>query len=175
MDGWRLLSADENWGNHWLTAIGRLRTGATRDEAMARLSAGLHDAAPADHGAHGVRLFLRQDDETAPVRGALLLLVAGALLLLGVACGNVAALLVGAAIDREQELAVRAVLGAQRGRLLRQLLTEGAVLSLFAAGLGVLLASAATRALVMLAPPELPRIGEATLDLRALGVGAGRR
>jgi putative ABC transport system permease protein len=173
VDMWRVIGADDNWGNHWLTAIGRLAPGVTREQAMPRLTAGFRAAAPPDHAGHGVNLFARQDDETRTVRGALLLLVGGALLLLAVACANVTALLVGAAIDREQELAVRAVLGAERGRIIRQLLTESTVLSLTAAAVGVLLAAAATRALVLLAPAELPRVAEATVDVRALGFAVG--
>ena len=68
------------------------------------------------------------------MKGPLWLLGAAAALLLLVACGNVAALLIGAAIDREQELAVRAAVGASRGRIVRQLLTESAILGLAAAG-----------------------------------------
>jgi putative ABC transport system permease protein len=166
--GWQLITPEENWGNHWTHLIGRLRSGVTPEQASARLSAVLAGALPADHGAHGVNVLPRLAEETRGVRGALWLLALASVLLLAVACGNVAALLVGTAIDRQQELAVRAALGAERGRLIRQLLTESAVLGGGAALIGVLLAAGATRALVLLAPAGVPRIAEATIDARAL-------
>ncbi|MGH7552271.1 MAG: FtsX-like permease family protein, partial [Longimicrobiales bacterium] len=148
-----------------------LQPGVTTAQAAARLSGLLRGALPADHDTHGVNAFQRQGEETRNVRGPLLLLAAASLLLLVVACGNVAALLVGAAIDRQQELAVRASLGAGRGRLITQLLTESAALSLVAAAAGVLLAFAATRGLVLLAPEGVPRIDDATVNLRVLLFG----
>ncbi|MCI0432070.1 MAG: ABC transporter permease, partial [Gemmatimonadetes bacterium] len=171
VDAWRLMAEDENWGNHSLSAVGRLQPGVTTAQAAARLSGVLRGALPADHDGHGVNAFRRQGEETRNVRGPLLLLAVASLLLLVVACGNVAALLVGAAIDRQQELAVRASLGAGRGRLITQLLTESAALSLVAAAAGALLAFAATRGLVLLAPEGVPRIEDATVNLRVLLFG----
>jgi predicted permease len=173
VDAWALANPDDNnWGNHWLVAIGRLSPGVGPEQASARLAAILENGAPADQKhEHGINAFVRQGDETRAVRGPLVLLTVASLVLLLVACGNVAALLVGAAIDREQELAVRAALGAKRGRLVRQLLTESAGVALVAAGAGVLLAFAATRALVLLAPEGVPRIANATVDGRVLAFG----
>jgi len=170
VSGWVLVSEDDNWGNHWIEAIGRLAPGVSAQQASERMSAVLAQALPANHDVHGVNLFPRQADETRNVRGPLVLLTAAALLLLFVACGNVA-LLVGAAIDREQELAVRAALGADRGRLVRQLLTESVLLALGAAGVGVALAGLVTRGLVALAPDGVPRIADATVNLKVLGFG----
>lgn len=121
-----------------------------------------------DHG-HVGRAYPALEDNTRRVRPALIALILGALVLLAVGCGNVAAILIGAGIDREQEIAVRAALGAGRARLGRQLLTESLVLAGVGALGGVLVAGAVHRGLVLLAPPDLPRIGAATLDLRALG------
>lgn len=171
VDLWALVNPDENWGNHWLTAIGRLAPGVTPEQASSRLSALLSGGVPAGHDTHGVNAFIRQQDDTRSVRGPLYLLAVASLVLLAVACGNVAALMVGAAVDREQEIAVRAALGAGRGRLVRQLLTESAGLSLAAAAIGILLAFAATRALVLLAPEGVPRIAEAAVDPRVLTFG----
>jgi predicted permease len=168
VSAWLVTSGDENWGNHWLTAIGRLKDGVTPEQATARLSTALAAVLPADHDAHGVNAFPRQAEETRSVSGPLWLLALASLVLLAVACGNVATLLVGAAIDREQELAVRAALGAKRGRLIRQLLTESALLGVGAAVIGVLLANVATRAFVLLAPPGVPRIADAGIDVKAL-------
>lgn len=170
VDAWSLIgSGDGNWANHWLRAIGRLSPGVSRPQAEARLAAGIGAALPAGHDAHGIRLFDRHADETQGVRGALALLSVAALVLLLVACGNVAALLVGAAIDRQQELAVRSALGAGRGRLIRQLLTESVLLSGIAALVGVALTVAVMRGLVLLAPDSVPRVAEASVNLRVLG------
>lgn len=167
VDAWTLLpDTDENWGNHWLYAIGRLSDDYGEAQAETRL-APLFASAAEQHD-HGVNLVIRQADETRNVRGPLMLLSAAAIVLLLVACGNVAALLIGAAIDRQQELSVRAALGAGRGRLVGQLLTESVALAAIAAVVGVLLTSIATRGLVLLAPGGVPRIAGASVDPRAL-------
>jgi predicted permease len=165
---WTLWGADDSWSDHRYLAIGRLAPGVAIDRAAARLSSLMVASLPGDHDRHGVALAARKADETRGVKGSLWLLGLASLLLLAVACGNVAALLVGAGIERETELSVRAALGAGRRRLVRQLLTESMLLAALAAGVGVLLAGVATRALVLLAPDGVPRIQDAALDGRAL-------
>lgn len=115
-------------------------------------------------------VFPLQGEETRSARGPLLLLMGAALLLLVVARGNVAAMLVGAGADRSRELAVREALGAGGRRLLRQLLVEGTVLAALGAAAGLALAHVATDALVLLAPADLPRVEKAALDPCALVV-----
>ena len=89
-----------------------------------------------------------------------------------VACVNVATLLLGEATMREQEIAARVALGADRWRIVRLLLTESAVLGGIGALLGSVAAFGGTKALVALAPPNLPGIGTAHIDLRVLGFAA---
>lgn len=168
VEAWSLLDGHDNWGNHWTHAIGRLASGVSVAQAETRLSSTIAAALPAGHDVHGVNLFPLQAEETRGVRGPLSLLAAAAFVLLLVACGNVAVLLIGAAIDRQQELAVRSALGAGRGRLIRQLLTESVALAGSAAVVGVALTGAATRAFVLLAPGNVPRIADAGVDGRAL-------
>jgi putative ABC transport system permease protein len=168
VSAWVLQEPNENWGNHNTGGVARLAPGVTLEQAAERLSAVLAAALPAGHGQHGISLFPRHADETRSASGPVWLLAFASLVLLLVACGNVAVLLVGAAIDREQELAVRAALGARRGRLIGQLLTESLLLGGAAAVVGVLLAHGATRILTMLAPSGVPRIGDAAVDLRVL-------
>ncbi|HEX6133208.1 MAG TPA: ABC transporter permease, partial [Longimicrobiales bacterium] len=173
VDAWVLQQPNENWGDHNTGGVARLARGVSIEQASERLSAMLGAALPAGHAQHGVNLFPRHADETRTASGPVWLLAIASIVLLAVACGNVTVLLVGSAIDREQELAVRAALGAGRGRLIRQLLTESVMLGGAAAGLGTLLAYGATRVLTLLAPPGVPRIGDASVDLRVLLFAAG--
>jgi putative ABC transport system permease protein len=106
---------------------------------------------------------------TGDARPALLLLVAGVVVVLLVAIGNVANLLLASAAEREREIAVRAALGAGRGRITRQLVTEGLVLALAGAVAGWIFATWATRVLVNIAPTNLPRVTEIRMDLRVFG------
>jgi putative ABC transport system permease protein len=177
VEAWTLWGLDEYWSDHGLRAMGRLAPGVDPHQAAGRLSSVLADALPADHagwtgargsGTHAINVFRLKADEARGVRGSLWLLSCAAVVLLLVACANVAGLLVSSGIDRKQEMALRAAMGAERGRLVRQLLVESGLLALLAALAGVLLALGGTRALVLLAPDGVPRIEEAVIDPRAL-------
>jgi putative ABC transport system permease protein len=106
---------------------------------------------------------------TGDARPALLLLVAAVAVVLLVAIGNVANLLLANAAEREREIAVRVALGAGRGRITRQLVTEGLVLALAGAVAGWISATWATRVLVNFAPTNLPRVTEIRMDLHVFG------
>lgn len=173
-EAWALLAPQQNRGNHSFFAIGRLADGVTPERAAQVLSTALQSAAPPGEAHdHAVNVFPRLADDTRSVRGPLTLLTVSALVLLLVACGNVAVLLLGAAIDREQEMSVRGALGAGRRRILQQLLTESLVLAGVGAVLGLLLTRLATDALVLLAPAGVPRIANAGINGRALEFGVG--
>jgi predicted permease len=172
VEAWTLWEIGENWGDHYLGAMGRLAPGVDADRAAATLSTIIAAALPADHGHHDINVFERQADETRAVSGSLWMLSLAALVLLLVACVNVAGLLVSSGIEREQELAVRTALGAERTRIIRQLLVEGGVLAVLAVIVGLALASVATRGLVLLAPDGVPRIDHAAIDASALSFAA---
>ncbi|HEV2667125.1 MAG TPA: ABC transporter permease, partial [Blastocatellia bacterium] len=103
-----------------------------------------------------------------PARPALRILMGAVLLVLLIACANVGALLLARGVARQQELAVRAALGAGRVRLIRQLLTESALLAFAGGGVGWWLASQGTATLTTLAGPDLPRVHEIKLDSAVL-------
>jgi putative ABC transport system permease protein len=117
----------------------------------------------------GIRINPELNEIVGEMRDALLLLFVAVGFVLLIACANVANLLLARATSRSKEIAIRSALGASRGALIRQLLTESVLLSLCGASLGLVLANWAIRALVRLAPEGLPRVGEIGLDLRVLG------
>lgn len=152
--------------NHSFPALARLKPGVSLTAAITETDRFLRGDKPATQ--RGIRLEPWQADQTRQVRSPLLLLLAAAGLLLLIACVNVATLLLGEAANRRQELAARVAMGASRLRVLRQLLTEGLVLSLAGVIAGAGLAWAGTRLLVKLAPPRIPGLPDVHMDLRVL-------
>jgi putative ABC transport system permease protein len=106
---------------------------------------------------------------TATVRPAVVIFLAGVACLLLIACANVANLWLSRGISRERELAVRAAIGARRGRVVRQLLTESALTAVLGAAVGVVLAMIGVQLVRVLAPPNFPRLDAVQLDLTAVG------
>ena len=159
--------------SHNYNAVGRLRDGVTAAQANAEISAiarRIHDTS-SEQGdyllADGVAVPL-QDSITGSARPALLVLLGAVGFLLLVGCANVANLLLAQASARDRELAIRSALGAARGRLIRQFLTEAFLLSLLSGGLGVLGALAGVDALVAMAPENLPRLESITINIPVL-------
>jgi macrolide transport system ATP-binding/permease protein len=130
----------------WITVFGRLKPDVRVEQAqaeMAAIASQLEQAYPNTNTGRGVAVrsgFGMDSDDRASLRNFLGLLLIVVVLLLLIACGNVANLLLVRAASRRREIAVRLALGAGRGRLIRQLLTEGVLLSLIAGALGLLLA-----------------------------------
>jgi predicted permease len=153
-------------------ALARLKPGVTVAAAqaematiMSRLNL-LHDAYARGWGAY-VKPF--RESALGPVRPLMYLLIATVGFLLLIACGNAANLLLARAAARTHELGVRATLGARRSRLLRQMLTESLMLSAVAGMAGVGLAWLFLHALLQLNPGDIPRMGDARLDLHVMG------
>ena len=152
-------------GNHGgVRAVARLKEGVAPEQAREAVTRTLSALLPVDHGVHGSSVFPRQQDETHADRPVLLVMLAASLLLLAVACGNAATLLLGMGIDREQEFGLRGALGADRGRLSAQILTESTLLSVAAVVGGVLAAHGLLRLLLVLAPAGIPGLDRAAVD-----------
>lgn len=153
-------------------ALARLAPGVTPARAQDEVARILRTLPP-EHGEHGANVQGFQHELTRRVKPVLLVMLAAAGLLLVVACGNVAALLLGAGIERERELSVRGAVGATRGRLIQQLLTESVVLTFLACLAGIGLAALITRGLTLLAPPGVPRLANASVDGTVLSFAVG--
>ena len=161
-------SGDVTKHNRSFSAIGRLAPGVTIERAEAETRQLLQGTDPPDQ--KGVKLSDFQRDETRKVRAPLLVLLYAVGLLLLIACVNIATLLLGEASVREQEIGARTALGASRARIVRQLLTESALLALAGGAVGAVLAWWGTRGLVALAPDRIPGLHTVRVDLRVLGV-----
>ena len=168
LDGENLSRTSHNY-----YAVGRLRDGVTVELANQDISAiarRIHDTS-SEQGDYllkdGIVLPL-QDSITGKARSALLVLFGAVAFLLLVACANVANLSLAQASVRERELAIRSALGAARGRLIRQFLTEAFLLSLAGGSLGLLGAFWGVAGLVGLAPQNLPRLESVSISVPVL-------
>lgn len=159
--------------SHNWRAIGRVRDGVTVAQARAELS-GIGKHLSELYGSQGpyvlrdISLSPLQETMTSRVRPALLILLGSVGFLLLVACANVANLLLSQASARGRELAIRSALGAVRGRLVRQFLTEAFVLSVLGGILGVFAALWGVSGLLALAPKDLPRLDSVGISLPVL-------
>jgi putative ABC transport system permease protein len=158
-------------GALWLPVKGRLAEGVELSEAQAQMSAvaaQLAEDFPGSNEGMGIKLERLQDTLVGDVRAPLLILLGAVVSVLLIAAANVANLLLARGTARGREMAVRLALGAGKGRLARQVLTESAALGVVGGVLGAALALVGVRALLRLAPEDLPRLEGVTVDLPVL-------
>ncbi|HXM33400.1 MAG TPA: ABC transporter permease [Chthoniobacterales bacterium] len=156
--------------------VGRPKAGVRIEQAqseMSALAARLAQQYPETNAGLGLRLLPLREYLVGDVRIALLVLLGAVALVLLIACANVANLLLVRAISRQREIAIRTALGASRGRLMKQLVTEGLVLAGIGGAFGLLLSLGAISGLKNFLPADLPRLAEVRADWRVLTFCAG--
>ncbi|HET7697346.1 MAG TPA: ABC transporter permease [Vicinamibacterales bacterium] len=156
---------------YYLTILGRLAPGATAGAARAELDtimAGLRSAFPQANGGVVLEATPLSEALVSDVTQLLWVLMASVGCVLLIACANLANLLLAKAAGRGREIAIRQAIGADRGRVIRQLLVESLVLGLAGGAAGIAIGSVFLDALVAWLPAGIPRIAEASIDLRVL-------
>jgi putative ABC transport system permease protein len=156
---------------HWWGAIGRIKHGVPLqqvDADMKRIAAGLEQAYPSTNKGWSATVVSSVDQSVGAIRPALMILLTSIAFVLIMASVNVANLLLARSVAREKELATRVALGAGRSRIVRQLLTESLLLAAVAGIAGLLVMWWTLSALIALAPTDIPRISEVTIDWRVL-------
>jgi predicted permease len=159
------------WGGRFLQVLGRLAPGATIESAQAEaaiVGKRLEAEFPERNTRWGINVIPLHDELVGDVRTTVLTVFGAVLFVLLIACSNVANLLLTRATERQQEMAVRAALGAARTRIFRQLLAESLVLSTIGGAVGLGLAAIGIKSLVRSAP-DLPRLEMITVDSRVIG------
>jgi putative ABC transport system permease protein len=171
----REATANSRGGQNYF-AVGRLKPGVSLGQTqveMTLIARRLEQEYPESNKGLTVAVTRLRDEMVGDVRLTLYLLLGAVGIVLLISCANTATLLLGKATVRSREVAMRAALGASRQRLVRQLVTESLLLALFAGGLGLLLAYWGSKALVALAPTDLPRLSEISVDRWVLAFTLG--
>jgi putative ABC transport system permease protein len=161
----------QNHGGHYLSAVGQLKPGVTIEQArteMGVIAGRLAAQYPDANTGWNVKLMPLLEFTVRSIKPALIVLLGAVAFVLLIACVNVANLLLARGAGRQKEIAIRTALGAGRPRIIRQLLTESALLSLVGGAVGLLFAKWGMDLLLAMAPQNLPRMSGVSLDGRAL-------
>ena len=153
--------------SHIIAVVGRLAAGSTREQAQAQLTSvmnALSQRYPSTNAGLGASVVPLHEEIVGDVRPLVVLLQIAVAVLLLIACANVAHLLLGQAATRQAEITMRYALGADRSRIVRQLLIETLTIAVPGGIAGLAIAIAGVRALVLVAPRNLPRLAEITID-----------
>jgi putative ABC transport system permease protein len=157
--------------SHIIAVLGRLAPGVSREQAQAQLTSvmtRLAERHPDTNAGLGVNVRPLHEEIVGDIRPLILLLQMAVALLLLIACANVAHLLLGQAAARQAEISLRFAMGADRSRIVRQLLIETMTIAIPGGAAGLALAAIGVRVLVAVAPANLPRLPEIHLDGTAL-------
>jgi putative ABC transport system permease protein len=179
LPGWAQLWTPMAWtdqqravrGNHNYMVIARLRPGVSEEQAqseMNTISSRLEQQYPEDDKGWGAVVLPLQRDMVSDVRPALLVLLGAVAAVLLIACANVANMVLAKTFERRKEMAIRAALGASRGRVLSRVLSETVLLAGMGGALGLVVAHFANRLIVAYLADQLPKSVHTGLDLRVL-------
>jgi putative ABC transport system permease protein len=175
MEPWAATLPDDRAWHVGIAPIARLKDGVTIEQARAEMNGIVEDLGkqyPLYNTLTGANVYRMQEQLAQNTRSALLVMLGAVGFVLLIGCANVANLQLARAVGRQREIAVRMAIGASRGRLLRQLLTESLLTSLCGAGLGAMLAWLATPRLLALAPNLIPLGNTVEIDGRVLAFTA---
>src|ERR1700732_3656746 len=164
----------ERRGGHYVGVVGRLKPGVTRQQAQAEMDSiqgALQTQFPDDNKGWNIWIVPLQEDVVGDTRTELLVLLGAVGLVFLIACANVASLQLARAASRGREIAIRVALGAGRGRLVRQFLTECVLLGIAGGIAGLALAYATVQGLTSWIPADIPRLSEIHVDARVLAFG----
>ncbi|HXC95438.1 MAG TPA: ABC transporter permease [Edaphobacter sp.] len=154
-------------GEHHFLAIARLKPGVTMEQAqteMDTISQRLEKAYPEDDKGWGATLHAMRDETVGDIRPALLMMLGAVAFVLMIACANVANLILARTFARRKEIAIRTAMGASRGRIVEQLLSEAFLISLCGGALGLVAAHFGIELLTKFFADKLPRMGEIGLN-----------
>ena len=160
-----------NHGSHYLRVLARLKPGITVQQAQSQIEAiarRVTEQHPDTNTGVSAQVMSLRDQLVGEIRPALLILLAAVSLVLLMICANVSHLVLARSSTRAKEFAVRQALGANRSRLLQQLITENMLLALLGGGLGLVLSFGGTRILLRFAPSNLPHLGAISLNIPVL-------
>jgi len=169
---WAISNDVRQFRGRFIGAVARLKPGVSLLQARAamdRIASRLAEQHPQFNRGAGINLVPLREQFAGELRRALLVLMGAVGFVLLIACANVANLLLTRAAARQKEIAVRAAMGASRGRIVRQLLTEGLLLTGLGGAVGLLLARWGATALVNLSPPELGDFQQVEISASVLG------